>query len=519
MEGSGADEATLVRDEALPHGEVAVARIEPPAPDAVTDEFEARVSELDTLVGARQGTLSRRDSVRRRLLAIADVLGLAAAFGLAWLLTPPDAELSDRLVLALGLPAWVLLNKLMGLYDRDANLIHKSTLDELPRIALSVVLGTALVYLAVPALADFQPGRPQTLVFIASALLLVPSLRGLARSWVVHHFEPERCIIVGTGFVADLVARKIAGHPEHGVKLVGFVDVQDPSFTGEANGNGQGSLLGDLGRYEQICSDFKVERVVIAFSSLSHEDLIEVIRTSKKLNMKITVVPRLFEVIGHSVEVDQLEGMALLGLRGFSRTRSSLALKRAIDVALSAALLIVLAPVLLVAVVAIKLSSRGPVLFGQERIGRGGGTFCMYKLRTMIQGADELKSDLAHLNEAEGPMFKIADDPRVTPPGRVLRKLSLDEIPQLWNVLKGEMSLVGPRPLVPSEDDHVIGRHRERLDLTPGLTGPWQVLGRTAIPFQEMVKLDYLYVAEWSLWNDIKLLIRTVPVVVRGNGH
>jgi exopolysaccharide biosynthesis polyprenyl glycosylphosphotransferase len=511
MDGSAA-EAPPVSEETRAHLQTVVPGVEP------SDELVDRVSELDTIVGPTEGTLSRRDSVRRRLLAIADILGLAAAYGCVWLVAPPNAELEGRLVLAAALPCWVVLNKLMGLYDRDANLIHKSTLDELPRIALSIVLGTALVFLVVPALAAFEPGRGQTLLFAAFALMLVPLLRALGRVWVVHHFEPERCVIVGTGFVADLVARKIAMHPEHGVKLVGFIDVQDPADRLSLNGSGHGGLIGDLDRYQQVCSEFGIERAVIAFSSLSHQELIEVIRTSKQLNVKITVVPRLFEVIGHSVEVDQLEGMALLGLRGFSRTRSSLALKRGIDLCVSAVVLLLTMPFLLAMALAIKLSSKGPVLFAQDRIGRDGKTFRMYKLRTMVHGADGLKAELAHLNEAEGPMFKIANDPRVTPVGRVLRKLSLDELPQLWNVLRGEMSLVGPRPLVPDEDDHVIGYHRERLDLTPGLTGPWQVLGRTAIPFPEMVKLDYLYVAEWSLWNDIKLLIRTVPVVVNGRG-
>jgi lipopolysaccharide/colanic/teichoic acid biosynthesis glycosyltransferase len=143
----------------------------------------------------------------------------------------------------------------------------------------------------------------------------------------------------------------------------------------------------------------------------------------------------------------------------------------------------------------------------------------MYKFRTMVDGAHYMKPALVHLNETDGPMFKIAEDPRITPVGRFLRKTSLDELPQLFNVLRGDMSLVGPRPLVPSEDVHVIGHHRERLDLTPGLTGPWQVLGRTAIPFNEMTKLDYLYVAEWSLWNDVKLLLRTAPTVFQRRGQ
>ena len=211
--------------------------------------------------------------------------------------------------------------------------------------------------------------------------------------------------------------------------------------------------------------------------------------------------------------------MTLLGLRGLTRTRSSLAFKRAIDFTVAAVGMMLLSPLLAAIALAVRLTSRGPVFFRQKRIGRRNRPFHMVKFRTMVDGADALKEQFAHLNESVAPMFKISDDPRVTRVGRFLRRFSLDELPQLWNVLRGEMSLVGPRPLVPSEDDHVIGYHRERLDLTPGLTGPWQVLGRTTIPFQDMIKLDYLYVAEWSLWNDIKLLIRTAPVVVRAQGH
>jgi exopolysaccharide biosynthesis polyprenyl glycosylphosphotransferase len=485
-------------------------------PAAGTGHLAYPVEAYEGLLTTQEPGRSRRDSIRRRLLALGDVLALVVAYGLVWLVVPPDADVSERVLLLAALPAWVLINKLIGLYDRDANLIHKSTLDELPQIALSIVLGSSLVYMLAPTLAGLETARLQTLAFMGFALLSAPTLRIVVRGVVIRRSAPERCVIVGSGTVADLIARKIAVHPEYGVKLVGFVDVPYP---GNGNGNGHGGHLGDLERFEEICRGYRVERVVIAFSSLSHENLIGVIRTSKELGLKITVVPRLFEVIGHSVEVDQLEGMTLLGLRGFARTRSSLALKRAIDLTGAAIGLVLVAPLMAAIAVAVKLDSRGPVLFAQRRIGRGTTPFKMLKFRTMVHGADGLKGDLEHLNELTGPMFKITDDPRVTPVGRVLRRFSLDELPQLWNVLRGEMSLVGPRPLVPSEDDHVIGYHRERLDLTPGLTGPWQVLGRTAIPFQEMVKLDYLYVAEWSLWNDIKILIRTGRVVLRAEGH
>jgi exopolysaccharide biosynthesis polyprenyl glycosylphosphotransferase len=276
--------------------------------------------------------------------------------------------------------------------------------------------------------------------------------------------------------------------------------------------------LPTVAEFERIARREDADRVLIGFSRMAVDDLLEIIQVAKLLELKITVVPRLFEMIGHSVEVDQVEGMTLLGVRGFARTRSSLALKRLLDVSGAAAGLLVLSPLLAVMALAIKLTSSGPVFFRQERIGRDNEPFTLLKFRTMVDGADALKPTLRHLNEADGVMFKIADDPRVTKVGRHLRRTSIDELPQLLNVLRGEMSLVGPRPLVPDEDGQVIGWHRARLELTPGLTGPWQVMGRTNIPFQEMVALDYLYVAEWSLWNDIKLLIRTAPVVVLGGG-
>jgi lipopolysaccharide/colanic/teichoic acid biosynthesis glycosyltransferase len=159
------------------------------------------------------------------------------------------------------------------------------------------------------------------------------------------------------------------------------------------------------------------------------------------------------------------------------------------------------------------------VFFGQRRIGRNNRPFTLYKFRTMQVGADELKPTLEHLNEAAHPMFKISADPRVTSLGRFLRRHFLDELPQLWNVVRGEMSLVGPRPLVPSEASHVVGPHRARLHLTPGVTGPWQVMGGSVVPFNEMIDLDYMYVAQWSLWNDLKLLIRTAPIVLLGKGR
>jgi lipopolysaccharide/colanic/teichoic acid biosynthesis glycosyltransferase len=207
----------------------------------------------------------------------------------------------------------------------------------------------------------------------------------------------------------------------------------------------------------------------------------------------------------------------MLGVRRFGLTRSSEVVKRGFDLAGASLLLLVFAPVLLAAALAIKLDSRGPVLFRQLRVGRDGRPFQILKFRTMVADAESRKDELRDLNERDG-LFKIERDPRITRVGRLLRRTSLDELPQLLNVVRGEMSLVGPRPLVLDEDRKIQGWQRRRLQLTPGVTGHWQILGSARIPLQEMVKIDYLYVANWSLWVDVKILLRTVTHVLTRQG-
>jgi lipopolysaccharide/colanic/teichoic acid biosynthesis glycosyltransferase len=204
-------------------------------------------------------------------------------------------------------------------------------------------------------------------------------------------------------------------------------------------------------------------------------------------------------------------------VRRFGLSRSSNFIKRSFDVAASGLVLVLLAPLMGLIALAIRLSSPGPVLFRQLRVGRGGDTFEMLKFRSMVDGADVERAELEALNESEG-LFKLSTDPRVTPVGRLIRRASLDELPQLVNVLRGEMSLVGPRPLVPDEDRRIEGRHRGRLRLTPGMTGPWQLLGPTRVPLEDMVIMDYRYGANWSLWLDLKILARTLGHVSRRRG-
>ncbi len=234
--------------------------------------------------------------------------------------------------------------------------------------------------------------------------------------------------------------------------------------------------------------------------------------------MRVSLLPRLLEVVGSSVEFDHVEGLTMLGVRRFGLSRSSRLAKRAFDLLGATFGLLAIAPLFLAIVVAIRLDSRGPVFFRQTRVGRDGKHFSILKFRSMVRDAESRKADLMHLNEADG-LFKIDDDPRITRVGRLLRRTSLDELPQLINVWRGDMSLVGPRPLVVDEDAQVAGYDRARLALTPGMTGHWQILGSARIPIEEMVGIDYLYVANWSLWTDVKILLRTVPYVIAGRGQ
>ena len=261
--------------------------------------------------------------------------------------------------------------------------------------------------------------------------------------------------------------------------------------------------------------------MILAFSRAGDSRGVDLVRRCNQVGVQVDVVPRLYEVLGSKTQVHELDGLPLVSLHAPRLPRSARFVKRVLDLLVAIVMLTMLSPLFAFIALRIKLEAPGPVFFRQERIGNRGRRFRIYKFRSMYIDADSRKGDVGHLNKHDenGPtMFKIPEDPRITPFGRTLRKWSLDELPQLINVVRGEMSLVGPRPLIIEEDRHIVGHGRRRLDLTPGLTGLWQVMGRSDIPFAEMVTLDYLYVTNWSLWGDLKLLARTLPAVMRGRG-
>jgi exopolysaccharide biosynthesis polyprenyl glycosylphosphotransferase len=453
-----------------------------------------------------------RDSAVRRLLALADLIAIAAAFALAILATA-----GDRAQLLWGLPIlplWIVTFKAYGLYDRDCKRISQATLDDLPWIVHGVLLGAlgTLVYFHLTPVGS--PALGELALFALIAVLSVALLRAGARRLGVALLGPERLLLVGDGTPIATLARKLSAHSEYGVEVIGLV-----TCSAEASCPPTLPVLGSIGELdlERLSREGIVERLVVAHEDFEEERLFDLIHECRELNVKVSVLPQLFDALGPSVEIDDIEGVSVLGLNPAVLPRSSRLLKRVIDVVGAASLLLATAPLQLLIALAVKLDSPGPVFFRQVRIGRRGMPFRVFKFRTMAVDAEARRAALLAASKDPNWLL-IEDDPRITRVGALLRTYSLDELPQLWNVLRGEMSLVGPRPIIEDEDRRLEGWRRSRIDLTPGLTGLWQVLGRTNIPFDEMIKLDYLYITNWSLWTDLRLVLQTLPVVFLRRG-
>jgi exopolysaccharide biosynthesis polyprenyl glycosylphosphotransferase len=490
------------------------------------DELHSVVDEKTIEIVERRrktAVVRRRGWLIRRMLLLADVVGLFTAFLIAQWAFATDSSPIDHvrahtewLVFMLTLPGWIVVAKLYGLYDRDEERTDHSTVDDVVGVFHLVTVG-AWLFFAVAWLTEIaDPHMHKLVTFWALSIVFIAIGRALARALCRRSVAYlQNTIIIGAGDVGQTIARKLLNHPEYGINLVGFVD-DDPKARREDLGHL--ALLGGRERLPGLIRLFDVERVIIAFSNESHVQTLDLIRSLKDLDVQIDIVPRLFELVSPSVGFHTVEGVPLVGLPPLRLSRSSRLLKRTTDLVFSVLGLLVLAPLFVAIALTIRLDSKGPIFFRQVRMGRGG-TFRIWKFRTMTADADERKHEVAHLNEhlrngGDPRMFKISNDPRITRVGGFLRRYSLDELPQLLNVVTGSMSLVGPRPLILDEDQYIDSWGRQRLDLKPGITGQWQVLGRSGIPFEEMVKLDYLYVTSWSLLTDLKLILRTLPVLV-----
>ena len=434
------------------------------------------------------------------------------------LFTAFDADPRGGIMLfLLFTPYWLAALWSFGLYREAGRSIGGMNLTD-TLSGLTALTSASWLLLIVSVFADGARAPVAVLIaFWAFAIVLVPLARWVTRVtvWSRATFD-ERVLIIGAGQVGHSVAAKIAKHPEYRVKLVGYLDDGEPLANGDDGPPAR--ILGALDDLKDIVARQQIDRVIVAFSRARHNDFLRVVRACADTDVRVNIVPRLFEVVSSRALVDDVEGIPLLDIGHAELNRVDMTVKRVFDLVVGCALFLVMLPAMLLLGLAVKIDSRGPVFYRQERMGRGGRTFRIYKFRSMHQGADEYREELADQNEYSGPMFKIKKDPRMTRIGGWMRRWSLDELPQILNVLGGDMSLVGPRPLWVEEAKQCRGWTQKRLDITPGITGLWQVLGRSDIPFDEMVKLDYMYVTSWSLSWDIKLMLQTVPAVLNRRG-
>ncbi|MGI8559072.1 MAG: sugar transferase [Solirubrobacteraceae bacterium] len=490
----------------------------------VTSQGEALL-ETTSLVGVRGGPgeegfklggdavgqeIRVRDAVHRRTLALSDLIAALVAMSIS--VTAMHG--SPLTVGSVALLAVITLSgKLTGLYDQDNLVLHKSTLDEAP-LLFAVATVYALIFgLLDHALLGVVLTHVELAVLWGSLFALLFAGRVAARMVLPRVTRTERCLLIGEAAMWSKLEPALSGRG--GTRLVSHMSIR-----GRDPGRGESlsaEINGCLPRLRRQVQEDRIHRVIIALRESGFEDILDCVFALKRLGLKVSVVPSLLEVVGSAVVFEDVDGLPVLGIRQFGLSRSSAIVKRAFDLAVSAVVLVLFSPLLLAIAVAVRLSSDGPACFRQQRVGRDGELFDLIKFRTMHESSHELREQLREQNETEG-LFKMAEDPRITRVGRLLRRSSLDELPQLWNVLRGDMSLVGPRPLVIEEDRKITGWGRRRLHLTPGMTGNWQILGSTRVPLNEMVKIDYLYIANWSLWGDIKALLRTLPHVLGRRG-
>jgi len=474
----------------------------------------------DADAGAPPRLADRRGRLLRRWLLAADVTALCIAFsvqeiGLA------ELRSADALLFLLSIPLWVLAANGHRLYHLDSHRADHGAADELGPVLQVATLWCWLTLLVLWLIHPADVAVPRVALFWGLMVVLVMALRSGARvlarrrDWYV-----QDALVIGPACQADAILRKIERHPEWGLRATAFAATPGPAAN-RFRRRDDLSVPCDADLIALV-SAMGVDRVMLAPALTAQSGRAELICGLADLGIHVDLIPSWSDVVGARLDLHEMEGMPLLTIPRLGLRRSALRLKRMLDITVSGAGLLVLSPLLVACAIAVRLDSPGPVLFRQRRVGRDDQPFALLKFRSMCADADARKDCIADLSfhggGVDNGMFKVRDDPRITRVGAVLRRYSLDELPQLLNILRGDMSLVGPRPLIENEDRQVEGRFRRRLGLTPGLTGLWQVNGRSDIPFDEMVSLDYLYVTNWSLWGDAKLLMRTLPSVLRGLG-
>ena len=483
-----------------------------------------------------QNDVSRLARIARRvphgawkyLLVLADALLIIIGFAVAYFIRyrlqwfravdPVNVvDFSQYLAYLLAYVAILLLSfYLSDVYPYKPG---RSWIEELYAIGTATTAGTVVL---ISLNLFFSPLLLSRLIFLYAALL-VTLLMGIGRLAIQlgrghlrdYGVGVDRMMLIGAGDVGRMVMRTVAARPDYGYQLIGFLD-DNPNKS--STDIGPFKALGSIDNFEHALDTVEVDTVIICLPWQSHRRIQSLWRICEQRKVRVQVVPDLFQLTKNQMEVEDLNGIPLISTRQVSIQGWNLVIKRGFDVILALALAIVGAPVLLLIALAIRLDSKGPILYAQERVGRDGNLFKCFKFRSMVVGADEMRSELSTMNEASGPLFKVRNDPRRTGVGRFLRRYSLDELPQLLNVLRGDMSLVGPRPNLPEEVGQYLEWHKRRLTVSPGITGLWQVSGRSDLTFDEMVLLDIYYVENWNLLVDMGILLRSIPAIIRARG-
>ena len=405
-----------------------------------------------------------------------------------------------------------------GLYrqPRSAGLLDYTGI-----IASSATTGVAMLIVIVFIYSSTQ--FYSRLIFALAWLVIIALLTvwrglfiGFQRWQWTRGIGREQVLVVGGTGLGRQVMEGIVAQPNLGYALAGYLDDRPTPPTERPNGHFR--HLGALEALAEVLAHQPVQQVILALPFWQHQRLPDLVEVCRVNGVEFRLAPDLYELSFDRVDVGNVGGIPLIGLKDMSLKGANLLIKRLIDIAL----VLLLSPLLLgigaLIALAIRRDSPGPIIFEQQRVGKGGRLFTTYKFRTMVPDAEARKAELLGLNEADGPIFKIKNDPRITHVGRVLRRTSLDELPQFWNVLKGDMSIVGPRPPTPAEVDSYEDWHHRRLEVIPGITGLWQVLGRSDTSFDEMVRLDIYYAENWSPGMDLRIMLQTIPVVLSAKG-
>ena len=454
------------------------------------------------------------------LIGVAFLLSYWVRYRLQWFRAVDPANQTDfvtYLPFSVALIAILFVSfSFSGVYRRRRD---RGWLEEVYTIATSTTLGVVTLIILNLIYGELSYSR---LIFLYAAVFVILFL-GISRAAILvlrgylraRGVAVQRVVLVGAGDVGRMVIRNIAARPSLGYRLIGFLDDNPTkSFTDI----GRFKALGPLDNFELVLAAYPVDDAIICLPWQSHRTVARLLNQCEQAGVKAHIVPDLFQLTKNQMTVEDLNGVPLISTRDVSIAGLNLIFKRILDLAIVSIGSILALPVGLLIALAIRLNSPGPIIYRQTRIGKNGKPFAIYKFRSMVADAEERREEIAALNEATGPLFKVREDPRCTPVGRFLRRFSLDELPQLINVLRGEMSFIGPRPNLPEEVEQYKEWHKKRLSVSPGMTGLWQVSGRSDLTFDEMVLLDIYYAENWSLGMDLGILLMTGPRVLFAKG-